>query len=441
MKNRNDKSFWTLFIFLGLSVFGLLFNSCKDNNDEESNAPITIEKVYLEDAQSSVPDREVTFARLGQVLRIEGSGFTGVKKVYINGYDNYFNPVYITDNSMLVSISQNVPTTDAADNERNTIRLEKSASNSFTYSFEIRASAPTVTSISHTMPLAGDSITIYGTGLQGVTSVTFPGDVVVTEGIISDNDKGTFCKVIVPDGVSAEGGSLLVVGANGGAYSPACFNFRKGLYQNFDDVNNYAWASGIDNAGTALTTLIPASGNTPKSQGGYQCFNITGKSIAANSDVRYWTNSTNWPSSLLSVIPAGTATTDCGVQMDIYIEGEWKSGVIRMVMADGSGTNRYCMIYRPWYVNDAVVPFKNPGCWFTVTFPFSDSEDYEAKTFGDVVTSMVNASYKQSGPWFHNIGVTDVVEPVATDVKIYFDNLRVVPLNTPTYSDFPDDEE
>jgi hypothetical protein len=53
---------------------------------------------------------------------------------------------------------------------------------------------------------------------------------------------------------------------------------------------------------------------------------------------------------------------------------------------------------------------------------------------------MVNATYKQSGPWFHNIGVTDVFDPVATNVKVYFDNLRVVPLNTPTYSDFPEEE-
>jgi hypothetical protein len=291
------------------------------------------------------------------------------------------------------------------------------------------------------MPQAGDRITIYGTGLQGVTSVTFPGNVTVTAGIVSDDEKGEFCTVTIPEGVSNDGGSILVTGANGGAYSPACFNFKKGLFQNFDDVNNYSWASGIDNAGTPLTDVIPASGTGPRSQGGYQCFNATGKTIAANSDVRYWTNSSSWPSGLLSVIPAGTATSDCGVQMDIYVEGDWTSGIIRMVMADGSGTDRYCMIYRPWYVNGAVVPFMNPGYWFTITLPFSDSNDYTGKTFGDVVTSMANASYKQSGPWFHNIGVTDVVEPTATNVKIYFDNLRVVPLNTPSYSDFPDDEE
>ena len=438
-KNRAYLGFWT--IFLGLFVFTLFLNSCSDDDEDGIDTPVTITRVYLEDAESSVPDREVTFARLGQTLRLEGSGFTGMKNVFINGYDNYFNPVYITDNSMLLSISQDVPTIKAPEDERNTIRMEKSESNRYTYSFEIRASAPTVTGISHTMPQSGDRITIYGAGLQGITSITFPSSVTVTEDIVSDDEDGEFCTVTVPEGVSDDGGSILVTGANGGAYSPAYFNFKKGLFQNFDDVNNYSWASGIDDAETPLTDVIPASSDGPGSQGGYQCFNAAGETIAANADVRYWTNSSNWPSNLLSVIPAGTAASDCGVQMDIYVEGDWTSGIIRMVMADGSGTDRYCMIYRPWYVTGAVVPFENPGYWYTITLPFSDSEDYEGKTFGDVVTSMANASYKQSGPWFHNIGVADVVEPTATNVKIYFDNLRVVPLNTPSYSDFPDDEE
>ena len=208
-KNREYKIFWTL--FLGLLIFTSLLNSCSEDNEEGIDTPVTITKVYLEDAESSVPDREVTFARLGQTLRLEGSGFTGVKNVFINGYDNYFNPVYITDNSMLVSVSQSVPTITAPENERNTIRLEKSESNRYAYSFEIRASAPTVTGISHTMPQSGEQITIYGTGLQGVTSITFPGNVTVTGGIVSDDEDGEFCTVTVPEGVSNDGGSVLVV--------------------------------------------------------------------------------------------------------------------------------------------------------------------------------------------------------------------------------------
>ncbi|MDR2292334.1 MAG: glycan-binding surface protein [Prevotellaceae bacterium] len=436
MKNIIYKNLFIWLVIISMSAICL--TSCKDDDDSDLNTPMKITAVYLEDAQSSVPDRLVEYARLGQTLRLEGSGFAGLQKIYINGRSTFFNTALLTDVNVLVSISGETPILDADPLMRNTIVLEKNG-NQYTYQFEIRAAAPTITSISHTMPQAGEEITVYGTGLQGIEKVTFPGDVVVTQGIISDNTDGEFCIVTVPSGVSDDGGSLFVEGINGGAYSPACFNFKRGLFHNFDDVNNYSWSSGIDDAGTPLTDIIPATGSRPKSQGGYQCYNAAGATIAANVDMRYWTNSGDWPSALLNVIPGNTAANMAAVQMDIYVEGNWNSGLIRMVMADGSGTDRYCMLYRPWYRNGAIVPFENPDCWYTITLPFSDSDDYSGKTFADVVASMTAATYKQSGPWFHNIGIQDVFEPEATEVKVYFDNLRVVPLDTPVYDEFGDE--
>ena len=424
-----------MLLIAGLFLTAFAFTSCDNNEEEGANTPIKINKIFLENAQSSVPDREVTFARLGQIIRLEGSGFTGVAKVFINGRSSYFNPVYVTDNSMMLQISGDTPTTDAPDNVRNTIRLEKCESNFLVYNFEIMAAAPAITGVSHTMPEAGDEITIYGSGLKGIRSITFPGNVLVTTGIVSDNEEGKWCTVTVPAGVSDEGGSLLVIGANGGAYSQACFNFKKGLLHNFDDVQTYQWGSGVDNV--ALTAVIPA-GKTPQSQGGYQSFNSAGN-LAANADQRFWLNS-NPVMATMAVIPGSTSVNDCGIQMDIYVEGEWNSGIIRFCMADGWGASRYCMIYQPIYVNNAVVPFETPGSWFTITLPFGSSPDFEGKTLDDVIAQMNAASYKQCGPWFENSGIRDVFDPVTATQKVYFDNIRIVPLNTPVYSDFPDEE-
>ena len=94
MKYILNKKYWAPIAILSMMVFGMLFTSC-DNNDSEGGT-ITITRVFLEDVNSTVPDREVTFARLGQLLRIEGSGFTGLKKVYINGYSTYFNVVFLS---------------------------------------------------------------------------------------------------------------------------------------------------------------------------------------------------------------------------------------------------------------------------------------------------------------------------------------------------------
>ena len=431
MKKFNIKY---ILLLVGLFVTASVFNSCEDKDGDGSNTPITITRIFLQNAQSSVPDREVTFIRLGQVMRLEGSGFMGITNVLINGKSNYFNPVFVTDNSMLLQVSNDVPIMEALDDVRNTIQLFKNEKNTFTYSFEIRAAAPTITNISHTMPQAGDEITLSGAGLQEITEVTFPGGIQGTN-ISSDDEDGKWVKVTVPTGIT-KSGSLMVIGANGGAYSSPCFNYKEGLLHNFDNVDNYQWGSGIDNV--ALTTTIP--NKRPQSQGGYQVFNASG-SLAANADQRFWLNSSNLMP-IMSVIPETTSANDCGIQMDIYVEGVWNSGIIRFAIADGWGSSRYCMVYQPVYVGGAYNPtaFENPGSWFTITLPFSLSADFEGKTFGDVIAQMSIADYKQSGPWFENTGITDVFDPVVATQKVYFDNIRIVPLAAPEYSDFPDEE-
>lgn len=177
-----------LSLLLALLLVPLTFCAC-DDDDNSDSAEMSISAIYLEDATSSVPDRPVEFARLGQLIRIQGSGFSGLKRVYINGYNCYFNPVYVSNTSILVSVSKDVPTTEAAEEVRNTIQLLKDGTQ-LTYPFTIRASAPSITSISNTLPKAGESIIVYGTGLQEVSKVTFPGGVTVegTDKIFSDED-------------------------------------------------------------------------------------------------------------------------------------------------------------------------------------------------------------------------------------------------------------
>jgi hypothetical protein len=429
--------FKNIILLFGIVVAGVFFNSCNsDDNEKFALSNVKITKVFLEDADANVIDREVTFARQGQLIRLEGNGFSGIKKVYVNGYDCYFNPVFVTNTSMLVRINKDTPVFDASDDVRNTIRLTGDDVQFYTYTFVIRAAAPSITNVSHTMPAVGDVIVITGKGLQEVTKVEFPGGVQATE--FSSNEEGTEVVVTVPEGISPNGGSILIICANGGAYSPANFNYKVGLVHNFDDVQNYSWGSEIDN--TAQTDLVPASGIFPKSQGGYQIFNATGDT-KAGSVQKFWLNSTAIFSTITNYIPASTAAADCGIQMDIYVEGAWNSGVIRFVMADGSGNDRYCMLYQPVYVNGAynIAAFENPGCWFTITLPFSLSADYDGKTLADVVASMSSASYKQAGPFFENSGIKDVFDAVPATEKIYFDNIRFVPLTTPAYSDFPDE--
>lgn len=139
--------------------------SCNDDDtyfeDDAQNSPMKVTQVYLEDYKSSVPDRPVDFARLGQLIRLEGEGLYGVKKVYINGYDTYFNRAYVSDKSMLVTINSKTPITECDPEQRDKIRLVKDGSEC-TIDLVIRAASPTVSSVSNTLPRPGEKVTVYG---------------------------------------------------------------------------------------------------------------------------------------------------------------------------------------------------------------------------------------------------------------------------------------
>ena len=111
-------------------------------NEDSQKAPMQITRVYLEDYESAVPDRPVEFARLGQMLRLEGAGLYGVRRVEVNGYETYFNRAYVTDNNLLITLNGDTPVSDCPENVRNTITLYTDGGNEYVFSFELRAATP-----------------------------------------------------------------------------------------------------------------------------------------------------------------------------------------------------------------------------------------------------------------------------------------------------------
>lgn len=453
MKYILNKKYWAPIALLGIMVFSMLFTSC-DNNDSQGGN-INISKVFLEDVNSTVPDREVTFARLGQTLRIQGSGFTGLRRVYINGYSTYFNVVFLSDSSMLVSISADTPTTEADPSVRNTIRFVNDNSET-TYEFEIRSSKPAITSISNTMPNAGETITVYGTGLTEITKVVFPGNIETTTGITSDED-GEFFTVVVPNGISDNGGSLFVQGSNGGVYSPAYFNLKKGIILDFDARGQHGFW------GTSTSMIQPedleaaAIGTGNVSQGKYvphRPGRIASFDAAKNRLTEVWTAGNgvdNWRTQLTPFIPANTPLDKVAFQFEIYVPEAWKdSGFLKICTVNNFNGGEWTGAiynYVPWIVDGKSVAFQTTG-WTTVTIPLNKFYAWskEAFTFETVLAYREAATYQNFGIFFENsdvklkdvLGNTSEVEfpSKATSVKVYTDNWRIVPLDTPVYNDF-----
>lgn len=454
-KKIKNENIWTTIICTVVLFVAMLFTACE--SDDVGEGEIKVTKIYLEDVNSSIPDRAVTFARLGQLLRIEGNGFLGLKRVYINGFSTYFNPVYVSENSMLISVSSDTPTIEADPDVRNTIRFVND-NFELTIPFEIRSGAPTITDISNTLPAAGETITVYGTGLVEVNKVVFPGGIEVTEGITSDVD-GEFFTVSVPNGVSPEGGSLFIESSNGGAYSPAYFNFVNGVILNFDGQGVHGFWGDAESMIKDVDLESASIGEENTSQGTYvphRPARIEAFAPATTRNSEVWTAGNDvddWRGQLTPYIPATTPLDQVAFQFDIYVPEPWQdSGYLKICLENafnGGEWSGASYNYVPWIVDEEVQAFQTTG-WTTVTIPlnklysFSDG-DY---TFEDVLAHREAASYKNFGMYFENsdiklsdvTGTSSEVEFASTEtsVNVYTDNWRIVSLVAPAYSDFPE---
>ena len=225
------KNIWLL--CLAFVTAGLV--SCNDDDDAIDSAPISVLQVYLEAAEATVKDRPVEFARLGQTIRISGSGFRGMQKVYINGFDTYFNNAYVTDNNLILSIDTDTPVSDAPDSVRNTIRFVKRGTE-YVYTFTIRAASPSITSIDNTLPMPGETVTVYGANLQETSKVTLPDGTEITGNAITnapEDEDGEWFSFVMPHSIQGYG-AITIECANGTAKSAEYFNNDKCMVLNFD---------------------------------------------------------------------------------------------------------------------------------------------------------------------------------------------------------------
>jgi hypothetical protein len=409
-----------------------------------------------------VPDREVDFARLGQLIRIEGQGFLGLKKLYVNGYDTYFNVAYVTDKSMLVTLDSKTPVTSAEDDVRNTLRFVKDGTQT-TYSFDIRMAAPSVTSVSNTLPQPGEKVFVYGSNLHETEQLTLPGGVTVTN-VESDED-GEWYSFTMPSGVT-EGGSIYSVGANGTAATPAYFNNSSCMIINFDGVGTQGYWSWKETGSMINDEDLV---DDPLSSGRGKCHMaiperlyadgiISGKSRASecwtagnDNEADDWT----W---MYNYIPAETPLTDVAFQFDIYVPDPWTAtGQLEIALinnfnfagytSDDNNAKCQTAFFIPWIQDGEIVPYTTEG-WQTVTIPFSEFGKYAAEvaddanpTFKEVVEDRNAASYRNFGIGFVNTDFTfggQEYKSSLAKVRIYTDNWRVVPYSSISISDFDD---
>lgn len=462
------KKMWLFAVALA-SVLAVSCNKADEYfQDKYSNIPIVIKQIYLENYESSVPDRPVEFARLGQLIRVEGSGLYGMKKVYVNGYDTYFNRAYVTDNSMLIQLNSKTPVVEAAEDVRNTIRFVKDGTETV-HNFVIRASSPTISGINQTLPAAGEVVVVSGKNLHETTKATLPGGIEVT-GITCDED-GEWYSFVMPDGVS-EGGSIVSEGAHGYAKTPAYFNEKRGIILDFDSIGvQGGWSAtytadelATDPLNSGRGNVVPAVPDSVVAEGGIKA-GANGKGwFTAGGESGAWSDpSENWER-FFDLIPADTPVSEVAFQFDVYVPEEWSTGMLEFTFQNNLSTYGYgstetsnttnikyptAVVWVPWLMEDgSKKPYKNEG-WTTITIPVSSVGKYqntEAEyTFQTVCDDRAAASYANFGMFLVNNSVKfseDLVyEPEAFAQHVYVDNWRLVPYKNSIVSDYPEDDE
>ena len=370
---------------LGLMLVVCL-SACQDE-DRVSVARICTQKVG--DTQT-----ELTKVRLGEMVRIEGSGFATTKAVYCNGtLVSGVNSNFITDTQIIFTVPKSIPIGSEVKNkeELNTIRIVTKYDD-FVYPIPILGGTPAITGVSHTLAKAGEQIKIYGTNLRGIEKVTFPGGIVVEADAFTENTDYTTITVNVPEGGDLVAGELSVEGVSGGAYSYNYMNCKECVFinkfqQGDDDAYNYS---------NMLTAVMqsPLPEETYGEPGNPECYRGFPKDGPSDIDPILNDNqeignfrlysAKMWDIVLANsngLIKENTLCDKLAIQFDYYATTPWTTGCFRWEMIESNGNYRQTTL--SWVESGEIVPVTFRG-WRTLTMPLSEMTDVKGKTVKQV---------------------------------------------------------
>jgi hypothetical protein len=227
-------------VVAALLTLTVVLGACQEE-DQISVGPPTIERVRTTDP--STADSAFTSATLGSTIAILGTNFLGTQEVYLNDYPLGVNTAYVTNNSVIVTVGDRVPTVATDPNVPNKLRLVTRSGESV-IDFQTLPPAPQVLQVKNQYVSPGDQLTLFGRYFYFVDTVYFPGeDVFVTSGF-QTNAGGTSLTVTVPEGLDfSESQSITVVtksGASATNRNTQIFN-GKGMVADFDTDGALEW--------------------------------------------------------------------------------------------------------------------------------------------------------------------------------------------------------
>jgi hypothetical protein len=405
----------------GMLMATVFLGACQDE-DEISMGPPSIERVRTTDP--TTVDSAFTSATLGSTLAIIGTNLMGTQQVYLNDYPLGVNTAYVTNNSVIVTIGDSVPTVATNPNVTNKLRLVTRSGESV-IEFQTLPPAPQITQVKNQYLKAGDKMTLFGRYFYFVDTVYFPGENVFVTSGFETNASGTTLSVTVPNGVDfSESQSISVVTKSGGSATnrnTQIFN-GKGMVADFDTNGalKYPWDWGWGMSGDMIQSSQPGIESLEGNFAGMnQAFPA---SYGWNNDKVI--NLANWGGEQILPVGSGYEATAPAASFDIRVE-----------VAVSATTSIDGLELQFWYPDikgnelSYNVPLSNfvretDGSWFTVSANLSQLSNGSTRlnTYGDFL-----AGNYDNESIVHQLRLV-VINTTSSDIKavVGIDNIRVV---------------
>lgn len=374
-----------------LAVATLAFTACEDQPDAfENTGGVPVVK-YIRLPYASSADSLIVSGYMGNTICLVGNNLTSIRHLYFNDQEAILNTSYITSNTMLVDIPNNIPG-EVSDK----IYMVNSANDTVTYDFHVSIPAPLLRTMSFEYAAAGSVVTLKGDYFIDDPNVPLTvkfGDVVAQ----IKNFTKTTIDVVVPD---VEECTVMVSTVYGEIESAFHYKESRGLLFDFDGVTglgNHGWhdvpITTDDNAPSGNYIMLGDGATTMSTDGGWN----DGK-----FSFEYWPGSWNTPTDypedgrrLYDLVDFnGFGNMAVKFEMCIPQEGAWGAGAMQVIFTGtdrvtlGAGgtdvygnviaasTNAYVSdatlpraLYRPWVT--AGEAYHTSGQWVTVTLPIA----------------------------------------------------------------------
>lgn len=356
-------------LLCSLAILSLV--SCKDDDEGGS---VVINSIWSNTYESE--SRQLTSAYTGSWVRIEGSGFDGLQAVYFNGQAASITPTLFTSKYITVAIPSGAPLASDLDDESliNTVRVVTNHGEAVYKDFVLKDKnkQPNFSSVSYTMPVPGQNITLEGKYLSGITEVRFPdgGDGALAD-VVSLNDSVLVVKT--PEGVGDVSGAIWAVCNGDTIFTKNDMFFKEGIFLHtfkenlmvsggsanikiYDDPSEIKALTGLEYNPDVILGIPEAKKTVP---------------VASNSDEKagyfkfYPIKAIEQVLTQAPTIKRSNSMKNLAFQFDLYIPGSWNSGVValRINKNQKGADSKVIYNYDPWTVEEPMV-FDG---WRTVT--------------------------------------------------------------------------